>query len=85
MRRSRCSDASGDFGTQQMEVAGIPGKDVIGARLYGASRDERIIDSASDDPVRSGISNSCHVDIALKTYEAEPAANAVQELDRLVW
>ena len=80
----RRSEAAGDFGSQKLEVAGVPGEDGIGTGLYGASRDERIVDGAADDSVRGGIPNRGQIDIAVKADEAESAAHALQELDGLV-
>jgi hypothetical protein len=81
----RRSDASSNAGTHPLEVARIPGENVIGTRLQSTSRNERIIDGSSDDLVRGGIPNSCEVNITVKADEAEPAANAIKKLDRLVW
>ena len=44
----RCSEAADDFGPQELEV---PGEYGIGTGLYGASRDERVVDGAADDSV----------------------------------
>ena len=65
-------------------MAGVPGEDGIGTGLYGASRDERIVNGAADDSVRGGIPNRGQIDIAVKADEAESAAHTFQELDGLV-
>lgn len=57
-------------------MADVPCEDLIGTRLDGASRDQRVVDRPTGNPVGGSFADTGEIFLALKTHKAEAIVDA---------
>ena len=65
-------------------MACVPREDLIGARVHGASGDQRIVDGPAGNPAGGSLPNTGKIFVAFKTHKTEPVMDTFQKFDGLV-